>query len=73
MFIPNRKRAAIRCRGLILIQASAAARCSGRVAVRKIHPPRRRPVMRFYTQQHKLYCGIDHAGAEPLLLAFHLA
>src|SRR5437016_9643703 len=34
------------------------------VAVRKIHPPRRRPVMRFYTQQHKHYCGIDlHARA----------
>src|SRR2546430_3788834 len=50
--------------GLILIQASSAARCSGMVAIPKIHPPRRRPVMRFYTRQHKHYCGIDlHARA----------
>ncbi len=31
--IQNRKRAAVRCTGLILSQASSAAKCSGRVAV----------------------------------------
>jgi len=28
---------------LILIQASSAAMCSGKVAIAKIHPSRRRP------------------------------
>jgi hypothetical protein len=31
--LPNRNRAAMRCSALILIQASSAARCSGKVAV----------------------------------------
>ena len=49
--------------GVILIQASLAARCSGMVAVPKIHP-HKEAWMNFYTRQHKHYCGIDlHAKA----------
>jgi transposase len=49
---------------MILIQASSAARCSGMVAVPKIHPPKEETWMNFYTHQHKHYCGIDlHARA----------
>jgi hypothetical protein len=44
---------------LILIQASSAALCSGRVAISKIHPPKEETWRNFYTQQHKHYCGID--------------
>jgi hypothetical protein len=55
--------AALRWRGLILIQASSAALCSGMVAVPKLHPPKE-AWMNFSTQQHKHYCGIDlHARA----------
>jgi expansin (peptidoglycan-binding protein) len=54
----------MRWRGVILIQASSAAVCSGKVAVLKIHPPKEETWMNFYTQQHKQYCGIDlHAKA----------
>ena len=53
----------VRCNRLILIQASCAAKCSGRMAVPKIHPPKE-AWMNFYTGQHKHYCGIDlHAQA----------
>jgi transposase len=49
---------------MILIQASSAARCSGMVAVPKIHPHKEETWMNFYTHQHKHYCGIDlHARA----------
>jgi len=44
---------------MILIQASSAALCSGRVAIPKIHPPKEETWMNFSTQQHKQYCGID--------------
>ena len=55
---------AIRCSGLILIQASSSAVCGGKVAVPKIHPPKEETWRNFYTQQHKHYCGIDlHARA----------
>ena len=50
--------AAMRWRGLILIQASFAASGSGRLAVPKLHPPKE-AWMNFYTHQHKHYCGID--------------
>src|SRR5262245_31709665 len=51
-------------RHVILIQASSAARCSGMVAVPKIHPHEEEAWMNFYTHQHKHYCGIDlHARA----------
>ena len=59
----------MRWRGLILIQASSAARCSGMVAVPKIHPHKEEAWMNFYTQQHKHYCGIDlHARAMDVCL-----
>jgi hypothetical protein len=37
---------------LILIQASSAALCGGKVAVPQIHPPKEETWMNFYTQQH---------------------
>jgi len=59
---PNR--AAVKCKAMILIQASSAALCSGMVAIPKIHPHKEETWMNFYTQQHKHYCGIDlHARA----------
>ena len=49
---------------MILIQASLAANCSGRMAVPHKSIPKEEPWMNFYTQQHKHYCGIDlHARA----------
>src|SRR5262249_32727629 len=63
-FIPIRHRAAMRWRGLILIQASLAASRSGRMAVPQQSIPKEDTWMNFYTQQHKHYCGIDlHARA----------
>jgi hypothetical protein len=50
--------AALRWRGVILIQASLAAKCSGRMALAKFYP-HQEAWMNFYTQQHKHYCGID--------------
>ena len=49
----------MRWRAMILNQASSAAMCSGMVAVPKIHPHKAETWMKFYTQQHKHYCGID--------------
>jgi hypothetical protein len=37
---------------LILIQASSAAQCSGKVAVLSNSPPKEETWMNFYTQQH---------------------
>jgi len=55
----------MRWRGVILIQASFAARC--RAAVGWLYHqsiPKEETWMNFYTQQHKHYCGIDlHARA----------
>ena len=51
--------AAMRWRGVILIQASLAARCSGRRAVSQQSIPKEDIWMNFYTQQHKHSCGID--------------
>src|SRR5262245_47010272 len=60
----SRNRAAMRCSILILIQASSAARGSGRMAVAYKSTPKEETWMNFYTQQHKHYCGIDlHAKA----------
>ena len=62
--IPNRN--GRRCGGaaLILIQASSAAKCSGKVAVSNNSLPKEETWMNFYTRQHKHYCGIDlHAKA----------
>jgi N-acetyl-gamma-glutamylphosphate reductase len=56
--------AAMRWRGVILIQASFAASGSGRMAVPHNLSPKEEPWMNFYTQPHKHYCGIDrHARA----------
>jgi transposase len=58
--------AALRWRGLILIQASLAARCRAAVGWRYPNNPfyKEEAWMNFYTQQHKHYCGIDlHARA----------
>jgi hypothetical protein len=49
----------MRWRAVILIQASSAARCSGRVALPQIHPHKEETWLNFYTQQHKHYCGSD--------------
>jgi transposase len=49
----------MRWNGLILIQASSAAMCGDKMAVLQNSPPKEDPAMRFYTQQHKHYCGID--------------
>jgi hypothetical protein len=38
-FIPNRNRAAVTSTAVILIQASSAAKCSGKVAVLSNSPP----------------------------------
>jgi hypothetical protein len=60
----SRQRAAMRWRDMILIQASCAARGSGRMAVSQQFIPKEEPWMNFYTQQHKHDCGIDlHAKA----------
>src|SRR5262245_56033857 len=60
----SRNRAAMRCSILILIQASSAARGSGRMAVAYKSTLPEDTWMNFYTQQHKHYCGIDlHAKA----------
>src|ERR1043166_1055185 len=49
---------------LILIQASSAAQCNGKVAILSNSSPKEESWMNFYTQQHKHYCGIDlHAKA----------
>ncbi len=53
-----RTRAAVKWNGLILIQASSAARCSGKVAVPQIHPPKEETWMNCYTPQHPHYCGL---------------
>ena len=51
-------------RRLILIQASFAASCSGRMAVSQQSILQGGGLDEFYTQQHKHYCGIDlHARA----------
>jgi hypothetical protein len=64
MFSQNRKRAAVRWNGLILIQASFAVVCSGRMVVPQQSIPQEETWMNFYTRQHKHYCGIDlHAKA----------
>jgi hypothetical protein len=39
-FIQNCKRGRVRCKGLILIQASSAAMCGGKVAVIKHFTPK---------------------------------
>src|SRR5712692_8943007 len=56
---------AIRCRALILIQASSAARCSGRMAVSQHSILQEGAWMNCSTQQHQHYCGID-LHARPL-------
>src|SRR5215204_1959518 len=43
----------------ILIQASSAAKCSGRMVVPHKSTPKEETWMNFYTHQHKHYCGID--------------
>jgi len=58
-FILNRHRAAMRWTGMILIQASSAARRSAMVAVPQMHPHKEETWMNFYTHQHKHHCGID--------------
>src|SRR5262245_34788346 len=58
-FIQNRKRAAVRCNGLILIQASSAATSSDRAAIFQNLLPKEDAQMRFYTHYHKHYCDID--------------
>ena len=55
---------AVGCSAVILIQASSAAMCSGRMAVPYKATLQEETWMNFYTQQHKQYCGIDlHARA----------
>jgi len=54
----------VRCNRLILIQASFAASCSGRMAVSQQSTLPEETCMNFYMQQHKHYYGSDlHAKA----------
>jgi len=49
----------MRWRALILIQASSAAQCSGKVGVLSNSPPKEETGMNFSTPQHNHSCGID--------------
>src|ERR1043166_9336525 len=54
----NRNAAPVRCCALILIMASFQRVCWKLPHTQRI-PSYRETMMRFYTQQHRFYCGID--------------
>jgi hypothetical protein len=60
------------CRGLILIEAPSSADRRGMLALGKATQSRGGDLMRFYTKQHKAYCGIDlHARTMYVCILSH--
>src|SRR5712692_3653314 len=55
----ERRLLAVACKRLILIEAPSAAYLSGMLVVGEWLLRRGGDLMRFYTQQHQFYCGID--------------